>query len=296
MKNQLSSRFLSVQARKIAIYVLLIVVAIQLGLPFFYMVSTAFKSREEIFSGDMVWFPSSLHLDNFITAFNSAPFGRYILNTIFVAVVITLTTLFLCAMAGYAFGRISFPGREVLFVMLILAMSLPGEVTLIPRFLIAKNFPLAGGNDIFGRGGIGLIDSYGGLILPNLMRIYGVFLLRQFFRTLPNELEDAARIDGASEFGIFWRVMMPLSKTALITLGIFTFTAQWDEFIWPLVILNDSNKFVVQLGLSVFYSEHQVDWGPLMAASTIISLPAIFIFIFGQKYVVKGIATTGLKG
>jgi len=296
MKNQLSSRFLSVQARKIAIYVLLIVVAIQLGLPFFYMVSTAFKSREEIFSGDMVWFPSSLHLDNFITAFNSAPFGRYILNTIFVAVVITLTTLFLCAMAGYAFGRISFPGREVLFVMLILAMSLPGEVTLIPRFLIAKNFPLAGGNDIFGRGGIGLIDSYGGLILPNLMRIYGVFLLRQFFRTLPNELEDAARIDGASEFGIFWRVMMPLSKTALITLGIFTFTAQWDEFIWPLVILNDSNKFVVQLGLSVFYSEHQVDWGPLMAASTIISLPAIFIFIFGQKYIVKGIATTGLKG
>jgi multiple sugar transport system permease protein len=296
MKNKSTSILLSNAARKIALYVLMIAAAIQLALPFYYMVSTAFKSKADLYSGKMVWFPSKIVITNFIDAFQAAPFGRYILNTFVVAIIITITTLFFCALCGYAFGRIEFPGREALFVLLILAMSLPAEVTLIPRFLIAKNFPLFGGNNLLGQGGIGLVNSYAGLIIPNLMSIYGVFLLRQFFRTLPNELEDAARIDGCSEFGIFWRVMMPLSKTALITLGIFTFTGQWDEFIWPLVILNDSKKFIVQLGLSVFFGEHHVDWGPLMAASTIVSIPAIFIFIFGQKYIVKGIATTGIKG
>jgi multiple sugar transport system permease protein len=296
MNKKTISILSSKNARKAALYVLLVVAAIQLALPFYYMVSTAFKTSKEIFSGNMVWIPSTLTFTNFIKAFNAAPFGLYILNTVVVAVIVTLTTLFLCALCGYAFARIDFPGREPLFIVLILAMALPSEVTLIPRFLIAKNFPLFGGNNLLGQGGIGLVNSYAGLIIPNLMSIYGVFLLRQFFRTLPNDLEDAARIDGASEFGIFWRVMLPLAKTALITLGIFTFTGQWDEFIWPLVILNDSHKFIVQLGLSVFFSEHTIDWGPLMAASTIISLPAIFIFIFGQRYIVKGIATTGIKG
>jgi multiple sugar transport system permease protein len=274
----------------------MIILGIQLALPFYYMVSTAFKSNEEIYGREMVWIPSSFNLDNFRKAFEAAPFGQYILNTVVIAAIITVTTLFICALCGYAFARIDFPGRDFLFVLLILSMSLPGEVTLIPRFLIAKYFPLFGNNNLLGQGGTGLINSYSGLILPNLMSIYGVFLLRQFFATLPKDLEDAARIDGASEFGIFWRVMLPLSTTALATLGIFTFTGQWDEFIWPLVILNDPNKYVVQLGLSVFFGEHKVDWGPLMAASTLISLPAIFIFIFGQQNITKGIATTGLKG
>ncbi|MDD5367817.1 MAG: carbohydrate ABC transporter permease [Anaerolineaceae bacterium] len=296
MKNRPYSILLSSVAQQVAKYVLLVAVAIQLALPFYYMVTTAFKSSKELYSGVMVWVPSSLNITNFLKAFQAAPFGLYILNTLVVALIVSATTIILCALCGYAFGRIDFPGRETLFVLLILAMALPSEVTLIPRFLIAKNFPFFGGNSLFGQGGIGLVNSYAGLIIPNLMSIYGVFLLRQFFRTLTNELEDAARIDGASEFGIFWRVMLPLAKTALITLGIFTFTGQWDEFIWPLVILNDSHKYIVQLGLSVFFSEHHVDWGPLMAASTIVSLPAIFIFIFGQRYIVKGIATTGIKG
>jgi multiple sugar transport system permease protein len=296
MKTSSGFRGFSQGARKAALYILMVAVAIQLGLPFYYMVSTAFKTNKEIYSGTMVWFPSSLNFDNFVKAFKAAPFGLYLLNTVGIAIVITTTTILLCALAGYAFGRIQFPGRETIFVLLILAMTMPGEVTLIPRFLIAKNFPLMGGNDILGRGGIGLLNSYAALIMPNLMSIYGVFLLRQFFRTLPKDLEDAARIDGASEFGIFWRVMLPLAKTALVTLGIFTFTGQWDEFIWPLVTLNDSSKYVVQLGLSVFFGEHQVDWGPLMAASFLVSIPAITIFIFGQQNIVKGIATTGLKG
>lgn len=294
MKNVTSFRLLSI-SQKIALYILMIIAAIQLGLPFFYMVTTSFKSSAEIYSAKMTWLPSALNLSNFQKAFTAAPFGLYIFNTLFVAASVTITTIILCSLCGYAFARLEFPGRDTIFMLLILAMTLPGEVTLIPRFLIAKYFPLFGGNNIFGQGGIGLINSFYGLIIPNMMSIYGVFLLRQFYRTMPKELEDAARIDGASEFGIFWRVMFPLSRTALVTLGIFTFTAQWDEFIWPLVILNESNKFIVQLGLSVFYGEHAVDWGPLMAASTIISLPTIFIFLFGQNFIVKGIATTGLK-
>lgn len=282
--------------QKIGLYLLLIVVAIQLGLPFFWMLTTAFKTSAEIYAPQPVWLPTQLTMANFIKAFQVAPFGRYVINTLFVASVVSLTTLFLCAMAGYAFARIEFPGREVLFTLFILAMILPSEVTLLPKFLIAKNFPLFGGNNLIGQGGIGLINSYAGLILPNLMSVFGVFLLRQFFRTLPNELEDAARIDGASEFGIFWRVMLPLSTQALAALFILTFTGVWDEFIWPLVILNDPQKYVVQLGLSVFFGEHKIDWGPLMAASSFISLPVLVIFLFGQTSMVKSIATTGLKG
>jgi multiple sugar transport system permease protein len=282
--------------KRVAILMLMIVVAAQLGLPFFWMVSTAFKTSKEIHSPTPIWLPSGLNLENFQKAFQAAPFGRYMLNTLMVAAIVTLTTVILCAMAGYGFGRIPFPGREGLFILFILAMALPGEVTLIPRFLIAKNFPLFGGNDLLGRGGRGLIDSYAGLIIPNLMSVFGVFLLRQFFRTLPGELEDAARIDGASEFAIFWRVMLPLAGPALATLALFTFTGVWDEFIWPLVILNDSKKYVIQLGLSVFFGEHTVDWGPLMAASSLISLPVIAVFLFAQASMIKSIATTGLKG
>ena len=282
--------------RKVGIYLVMIVVAVQLGLPFFWMVSTAFKTSKEVHSPAPVWFPSGFNLENFYKAFQAAPFGRYMLNTLMVAMIVTLTTTILCAMAGYGFGRIKFPGREGLFVLFILAMALPGEVTLIPRYLIAKNFPLFGGNNLLGRGGIGLIDSYAGLILPNLMSVFGVFLMRQFFRTLPNDLEDAARIDGASEFGIFWRVMLPLAGPSIATLALFTFTGVWDEFIWPLVVLNDSKKYVVQLGLSVFFGEHTVDWGPLMAASSLISIPVIVVFLMAQTSMVKSIATTGLKG
>jgi len=292
MRHNSLVKFLS----KAGIYILMILAAIQLGLPFFWMVSTAFKTSQEIHSATPVWLPASIQFENFVKAFQAAPFGRYMLNTLMVASVVTLTTLILCAMAGYGFGRIPFPGREGLFVLFILAMTLPGEVTLIPRFLIAKNFPLFGGNDILGRGGTGLIDSYAGLIIPNLMSVFGVFLLRQFFRTLPNDLEDAARIDGASELAIFWQVMLPLSRPALATLALFTFTGVWDEFIWPLVILNSSDKYVIQLGLSVFFGEHTVDWGPLMAASSLISIPVIAVFLFTQASMIKSIATTGLKG
>lgn len=283
-------------AKNIAVYLLMVIAMIQLGFPFFWMATSAFKTSKEIHSPTPVLLPSEITFDNFHKAFQAAPFGKYVLNTLFIAVVVTASTLILCAMAGYGFGRISFPGRETLFILFILAMALPGEVTLIPRFLIAKNFPLFGGNNILGRGGIGLIDSFSGLIIPNLMSVFGVFFLRQFFRTLPNDLEDAARIDGASEFGIFWRVMLPLTGPALAALALFTFTAAWDEFIWPLVILNHSEKYVVQLGLSVFFGEHFVEWGPMMAASSLVSLPVIAIFLFTQASMVKSIATTGLKG
>lgn len=291
MKNRLMK-----PVKRGAVYLLMIVAMVQLGFPFFWMATSAFKTPQEIHSSTPVLFPAQPTFENFRKAFSAAPFGEYVVNTLLVAAVVTGTTVTLCAMAGYGFGRLPFPGREAIFVLFILAMALPGEVTLIPRFLIAKNFPFFGGNNCLGKGGIGLIDSFAGLIIPNLMSVFGVFFLRQFFRTLPKDLEDAARIDGASEFGIFWRVMLPLTKPALTTLALFTFTGAWDEFIWPLVILNHSDKYVVQLGLSVFFGEHFVEWGPMMAASSLVSLPVIALFLFTQASMVKSIATTGMKG
>lgn len=291
MKNRLMKL-----VKRGAVYLLMIVAMVQLGFPFFWMATSAFKTPQEIHSPTPVLFPAQPTFENFRKAFSAAPFGKYVMNTLLVAAVVTGMTVILCAMAGYGFGRLPFPGREAIFVLFILAMALPGEVTLIPRFLIAKNFPFFGGNNWLGKGGIGLIDSFAGLIIPNLMSVFGVFFLRQFFRTLPKDLEDAARIDGASEFGIFWRVMLPLTKPALTTLALFTFTGAWDEFIWPLVILNHSDKYVVQLGLSVFFGEHFVEWGPMMAASSLVSLPVIALFLFTQASMVKSIATTGMKG
>lgn len=291
MKNRLMKL-----VKRGAVYLLMIVAMVQLGFPFFWMATSAFKTPQEIHSPTPVLFPAQPTFENFRKAFSAAPFGKYVVNTLLVAAVVTGTTVTSSAMAGYGFGRLPFPGREAIFVLFILAMALPGEVTLIPRFLIAKNFPFFGGNNWLGKGGIGLIDSFAGLIIPNLMSVFGVFFLRQFFRTLPKDLEDAARIDGASEFGIFWRVMLPLTKPALTTLALFTFTGAWDEFIWPLVILNHSDKYVVQLGLSVFFGEHFVEWGPMMAASSLVSLPVIALFLFTQASMVKSIATTGMKG
>jgi multiple sugar transport system permease protein len=173
---------------------------------------------------------------------------------------------------------------------------IPGIITLVPAFIVVKNFPLAGGNDWLGRGGYGLLNSYAGLVLPGAAGAFGVFLLRQFFLTLPEELSDAARIDGCSEFGIFFRIVLPLSKAALATLAIFTFQAYWNDFIWPLVTISDDRYRTIQLGLTVFRQRFSTDWGPMMAGVTIATVPMLLFFLSAQRYFVRGIALSGLKG
>ena len=284
-------------ARTAGLYLGLALLAVIFGFPFFWVLTTSLKGGAELYAWPPVWIPTTVYWSNFPRAMELAPFGRYALNTLAIATGVTASTLFFCSLAGYAFARLAFPGRNILFVILLTALMLPPEVTLVPRFLVARYFPLVGGNDLMGQGGQGLVDSLWGVGIPQAVSVFGVFFMRQFFQTLPRELEDAARADGAGEFRIFWQIMLPLATPALATLGIFTFDQVWNDFIWPLVILNSRDNLVVQIGLQQLYQINQpVQWELLMAASVVVTLPVLIVFLIGQRWLVKGIATTGIKG
>ncbi|MBE3597803.1 MAG: carbohydrate ABC transporter permease [Limnochordaceae bacterium] len=282
--------------RLLGTYAALVAVSVVMAGPFAWMAVSAFKVNEELFAYPPVWIPSRLTLDHFVNAFAYTDFARYFFNSGFVSVTATLLNLFFCSLAGYAFARLDFPGRDFFFFAILGTMMIPVYVTLIPLFILVKSFPLAGGNDWLGRGGTGLIDSYGGLLLPYVISVFGVFLTRQFFSSIPKELGDAARVDGAGEWDVFWRIYVPLSRPVLGTLAIFSFTTVWDDFLWPLVITSQERMRTVQLGLQIFRSQFTVEWGPLMAATLVVTLPVLLVFLLNQKHFVRGVVTTGLKG
>jgi multiple sugar transport system permease protein len=203
--------------------------------------------------------------------------------------------LVFCSLAGYAFARLDFPLKNFLFLLLLSTMMIPVQVTLIPTFLMVKSFPLAGGNNIFGQGGTGLLNTYAGLVVPHIMSVFGVFIMRQFYLQFPRELSEAARIDGAREISIFTRIFLPLGKPAMSALAIFTFTQAWDDFLWPLVVTSDRNMRTLQLGLEVFKNRYTADWGPLMAATTVSILPVILIFVVFQRYFTDTALSSGIK-
>jgi multiple sugar transport system permease protein len=278
------------------LHLLLAVGAVTMILPFLWMVSTSLKPEAQIFRFPPVWLPSRWEWGNYTRAMAAAPFGRYFVNTIIFASAVTLSNLLLCSMAAYAFARLRFRGRNVLFILVLGTMMIPGQVTMVPVFVMLKHWPLFGGNDLLGAGGHGLLNSYTGLVLPGAVGAFGIFLLRQFFMTLPRELEDAARIDGCSEAGIYWRIILPLSKPALATLGIFTFTAAWNEFLWPLLITSKDSMKTLQVGIQVFQTQYTTSWDLLMAATVVITTPVLLIFLAGQRYFTRGIALSGMKG
>lgn len=282
--------------KKVLLYAGLAAVGVVMAGPFLWMLLSSFKPDLELFAYPPVWWPKHFMLDHYRYAFLNVSFGRYFLNSFLVAAIATAANVFFTSLAGYAFARLEFFGKNAIFFLLLGTMMIPSQVTLIPVFIIAKRFPLTGGNNILGAGGTGLIDSYGGLLFPYLIMVFGVFLVRQFFMSIPRDLDDAARIDGASEFGIYWRICLPLSRPVLATLAIFVFTNVWDDFLWPLVITNSEKMRTVQLGLQIFQSQFLVNWGPLMAATVVVTLPVLMVFMLGQKYFIRGIATTGLKG
>ena len=277
-------------------HVALMAGAVVMLLPFLWMISTSLKPADQLFAVPPVWIPRELHFDTYVKAMGSGNFGRYALNSLVLAVANTFTNVCLAAMAGYAFARLKFPGRNFLFVLVLATLMIPYQVTIIPLFVIIRHIPLFGGNDLFGQGGIGWMNSYWGLIVPGAVGAFGIFLLRQSFQTLPADLEDAARIDGAGEFRIFWQIMFPLAVPALATLAIFSFQAGWNAFLWPLLITTTDDMRTVQLGLTVFVQQYSTQWDQLMAATVVATLPMIAAFAFGQRLLVRGIAFTGLKG
>lgn len=249
--------------------------------PFLWMLLTSLKELPDILTYPPRWIPERMTLDNYISAFEAAPFGRYYFNSVFVALAVTVGQLITCSMAAYAFARLQFRGRDVLFYVFLGTMMIPGQVTMIPAFMVLH--------------WLGWVDTYYALIIPGLASAFGTFLLRQFFLTIPRDLEDAASLDGCSKFGILWRIILPLSRPALATLAIFTFMGVFNDFLWALVVVSSDEMKTVQLGLAIFRDRYQTDWGQLMAASVTATLPILLVFFAAQKYFIRGITLSGMK-
>jgi len=267
---------------KLAIELILFVGAIVMLLPFFWMLSSALKTENQVFLYPPKWIPSPVMWENLRTAWHAIPMARYYLNSILIASAVVLGQLFTATLAAYVFARLEFPGKNVIFVCFLATMMIPQQVTMIPTFIILRTF--------------NWIDTYQGLIVPALAHPFGIFLLRQFFLSIPKELEDAARIDGCSRLGILYRVILPLSKPILGTLAVYIFMSEWNSFLWPLIVLNTPAKYTLQIGLAMMRSESSTDWAILMAATLIASLPTILLYLLAQKQMVKSITLTGLKG
>lgn len=267
-------------------YVFLAVGALAMIAPFLWMVTASFKEPGSLFSYQRDWWrdwiPTQFYWKNYALAWKAVPFARFYLNSIYVSLCVTAGQVVTSAMAAYAFARLQFPGRDKIFFGYLATMMIPGAVTMIPVFILLRM--------------LGWIDSYKAVILPGIFTAYGTFLLRQFFLTLPKELEDAAKIDGCSYFGIFWRIILPLSKPALATLTTFTFMGSWLNFMWPLIVINTHTKFTLPVGLAYFQSLHTTDWTLLMAGSLMMIFPILIVFMVTQRYFVEGIKLTGIKG
>jgi ABC-type glycerol-3-phosphate transport system permease component len=278
-----------------ALYTLLIVLALIFVFPFVWSFLTSVKSTTEVFD-DGIMLPSVWRFDNYIQAIQSYNLLRYLFNSTYVSVVVAVAQLVLASTAGFAFARLQFPGRDLLFVAVVATLMVPSQATLVPLFVLVKQWPLLGDNNIWGQGGFGMLDSYWALTVPLFATAYGTFLLRQFFLTLPADLEDAARIDGTSEFGIYWRIALPLSGPALATLAIFSFQNMFNDFVWPLVTTRSDVMKTIQVGLAQFRREGTTDWTLLMAGTMIATIPILLVFMLGQRYFTQGIALTGIKG
>jgi len=277
------------------LYITLSVGAIIMALPFIWAFSTSLKSGENIFSWPPQLIPTSPSLAGYIEIISTTLFPRYFLNSVIVTSFVTLFNLFFDSLAGYTFAKKEFPGRDIIFLIIIGTMIIPGQVTMIPAFLILKHVPLAGGNNIWGTGGSGWLNTYPGLIAPSIAGPFGIFLMRQYMMGIPSQLLDSARIDGCSEFGIYWRIALPLSKAPLAALTIFVFMGVWNEFLWPLIVTSTSDMRTLPLGLAMLVGKHRVAWNSLMAGSVLATLPVLIIFFLAQKHFIRGIALTGLK-
>ncbi|MFB8369479.1 carbohydrate ABC transporter permease [Pseudarthrobacter sp. NPDC055928] len=263
--------------------------------PFIWMVLTALKSTGEV--STFSWLPREFHWSNFVEAMDAAPFLRYFWNSLVLTVGQTALTLVFCTMAGYALAKAPIRGAKGILNYFIALMMVPFQIILVPMFLLVKSIPLFGGNDILGMGGTGWLNTWWALIIPLAIAPLYTFLARQFYVTLPSELADAARVDGLGEFGIFFRIMTPLVKPALVTIGVFQIEAAWNSFLWPLIMTNSDELRPLQVGLAIFSQDPlNVQWPYLMAGATLATLPMIILFIFAQKRFVEGMASAGLKG
>lgn len=268
------------QASRLLIHALLIFGAIMSVFPFVWMILTSLKTFPEYAQQQLL--PSVPQWENYVVAWNMAPFGRYLVNTVIVAVLTTLAVLITSALAAYAFARMDFFGKEVVFTLFLTTLMIPFEVTMIPNFVIIRNLEW--------------IDTYQALIVPFTASVFGIFLLRQFFQQIPNDYYDAAVLDGAGHLRFLTSIVLPLSQPALISVALFTFLGAWNGLLWPLIVTNSQEMRTVQVGLYSFISEAGTQTHLLMAASVIVVAPIIVLYFFAQKQFIEGISASGLKG
>jgi multiple sugar transport system permease protein len=282
-------------AGRMACYAILIVGGLVFIGPWAWMVVASFKDISEMFQYPPSWWTDNPTISNYTNFLQSENVGRWFINSAFIATSVTFLNLIFSSMAAYCYAKRQFPGRGFLFLLGLGTMAIPYAVFLIPNYLVLKHIPLFGGNDLLGQGGHGWLDSYWGLILPASVSMFNIFLLRQYMRTIPDELLDAAKMDGANHFQIWLRIIMPLSRPALAAVGIFTFVATWDDFLGPLIIISSADHYTVQLGLALFVVKNRTAWDLVMAGSVLATLPVLVAFILFQKQFIRGIAISGLK-
>ncbi|MHB1133552.1 MAG: carbohydrate ABC transporter permease [Chloroflexota bacterium] len=263
------------------LYVLATAGAVLMLLPVYWMVVTSLKAPGDIIRYPMQWLPETWYFRNYSRVFEAIPFFLYFFNSVVVAGAVALSNLVLCSLAGYSLANFNYPGKNLVFVGILATMMIPVQLLFIPLFLVVKT--------------LGMVDNYGALILPSVMNPMAVFLMRQAMLSMPRELIEAARIDGAGEARIFLRIVMPLMGPSIATLIIFTFTWSWNAFLWPLIVIKSSSLFTLPLGLSSFLDMYDIEYGPLMAGMTITVLPMIVAFLALQRYFIKGMALTGMK-
>lgn len=270
-------------AAKIAAYVLTVACAVVFVFPFLWMLSTSLKTQQEIYSFPPTLFPHKVYWNNYFLAVTKMPFLRYTWNTVAISVLCVVGQVLSSAMVAYSVSKIKWKGSKVLFPVIISTMMIPMQVTMIPLYIIYNK--------------LGLVGTIVPLTLPAFFGgAYYIFLMRQFFKTIPDALFEAAKIDGARETMIFFRILLPLSRPVLASVAIFTFLASWSDFLGPLLYLNKQEQYTLSLGLQAFMQEHYVEWGPLMAASAIFTVPIVILFFFAQSYFIEGITVTGMKG
>ena len=280
---------------KVIVYILLTTGAIIFFAPWAWMVSASFQPIGQIFEWPPNWIPDTITLQNYVRFLSAEGFFRWVLNSGFLAIVVLLVQMFFNSLAAYSFAKRKFPGRDALFLLMLGTLMIPGQLFLIPNYLILLRSPLFGGNNLLGVGGHGMLDSFWGIIVPYSFSVWSVFFMRQYMKTIPDDLLDAARMDGASEFTIYSKVILPLCGPVLAAQAIFTFTFVWNDFFWPLIVISSSELRTLQLGLALFILKNKTVWDVVFAGSVISTLPVLLVFIFFQKYFIRGIALTGMK-
>ena len=275
-----------IRADQVVLYMVLVLLAAIMIYPFLWSVTASFKTNRQIFSGNPLdLIPRPATFDNYRQAFALMPFGRFLLNSAMLAIVVPAASMLIGSMAAYAFARMDFSGRDLIFLALLGVMMMPGHITLIPRFALVRK--------------LGWINKYAALIVPGIFGgqlVFNIFLMRQHFLSVPKELEEAALIDGCSRWGVWWKVVMPNSKPAIATLAIIGFKSEWNSFLWPNIVINDYMKMPIQVGLSCLQSNMRTGWDVLMAGTTIAIVPLIVIFLCFQRFFISGVMTSGMGG